>query len=70
MAEQEWVWISHPDVTEPAQVTLASLEEVWSEQGWTECDAPVVNDEEVSSDANPSPNLFDFEEDDLQEEGN
>ena len=38
---EELVYIQHPDIqidpeVEPAKVSRAALEEVWSEKGWTE----------------------------------
>jgi len=56
MAEQDWVYISHPDLPhtqgteqEPPLVHKSSFDEVWSEKGWTirEWTPPPVEGESV-----------------------
>lgn len=45
MANEQWVWMTHPDLeTEPAKVTAKAFNEVWSDKGWT-----IVDDSEVPS---------------------
>lgn len=68
MADREWVWMSHPDVTEPAQVTAEAFNEVWAENGWTIYKEPVLLAGDKSVKKDPELTLFDNEETDPSEE--
>jgi hypothetical protein len=68
MADREWVWMSHPDVTEPAQVTAEAFDEVWAENGWTIVDEAALLAGDHSMKNDPELTLFDNEETDPSEE--